>query len=198
MSLYIEPFLNNERYIGFLECKSIYNKWYGQGVFPKDYFHKIEGGYFTPEFDIIEDIESFIDCEVGNINFPVVIKPSKDSYGGKDVYFVNSKIEIKEIISQYSNLVVQEKIEQSELINVFNKDSVNTVRVCLYKDKAGRFHVINASIRMGVNGSLDNLSDGGIVCNINPTEKLNSYANDKHGKKYIKHPNSHFIFKDKV
>ncbi|MBO1531147.1 hypothetical protein J3492_07950 [Psychrobacter sp. F1192] len=190
--------MNDQSYTGFLEYKSIYNKWFGQGVFPKDFFHKIDGGYYSQNFVSIESIDGFIEETINETDFPIVIKPNKDSYGGKDVYFVNSINEMKEIINQHPNLVVQEKIEQSELINTFNKDSVNTVRVCLYKDKIGGFHVINASIRMGINGSLDNLSDGGIVCNINLSGKLNDYANDRYGKKYLKHPNSQFVFKDKV
>ncbi|WP_201618893.1 sugar-transfer associated ATP-grasp domain-containing protein [Psychrobacter maritimus] len=131
------------------------------------------------------------------IEFPIVIKPSKDSYGGADIYFVKNMDSIKKVINQHSNLVVQEKINQSELINLFNPDSVNTVRVCLYKDVYGKTHVLNTSIRMGKDGSLDNETAGGIVCNIKPTGFLNEYAVDKYGAKYLSHPNSNFIFKNK-
>ena len=94
-------------------------------------------------------------------------------------------------------LVIQEKLVQSELINNFNKDSINTVRVCIYKDRKGTVHLLNASIRMGKDGSLDNASAGGIVCNIKNDSSLNGYAVDKYARKYFKHPNSGFIFKNK-
>ncbi|OLF36411.1 MULTISPECIES: sugar-transfer associated ATP-grasp domain-containing protein [unclassified Psychrobacter] len=196
-SLYLERFLNNERNVGFLAHKSVYNKWFGRGIFPKDFFHKLDGSYYTYEFKAIDDIEAFIDKEIDDTDFPIVIKPNKDSYGGKDVYFVDSKEDIKEIIKQHPNLVVQEKIEQSELINAFNKDSINTVRVSLYKDKDNVVHMLNSGIRMGKDGSLDNVSDGGIVCSIKLNGILNKYATDIDETKYLSHPNSGFVFEGK-
>lgn len=197
LPLYIAPILNKDKRVYFLENKSIYNKWFGREVFPKDCFHKIDNKYFTCEFDVIEDIERSIDDTLCEADFPIVVKPNKDSYGGKDIYFVNSKGELKEVISQFEDLVVQEKLEQSELIDVFNDESINTVRVCIYKDNEGNYHIINANIRMGVSGSLDNLSDGGIVCNIKSDGTLNDYAHDRYAKKFFKHPNSNFVFKDR-
>lgn len=198
LSLYIEPNLNSEKRITFLENKSIYNKWFGKGVFPKDFFHKINNRYYTYDFSVIENIVEFIDNKIKETDFPIVIKPNKDTYGGKDIHFVNNKEAIKEIIEQYPNLVVQEKLEQSELLNVLNRDSVNTIRVCLYRDNNNVMQLLNASVRMGVDGSLDNLTNGGIVCNIKPSGLLNKYANDKNARKYLEHPNSGFIFEDKT
>ncbi|MEK6265506.1 MAG: ATP-grasp domain-containing protein [Clostridium sp.] len=195
--LYIEPHLNSERKLTFLENKSVYNKWFDPGIFPKDLFHKLNNSYYTHDFKIIKDIDLFIEEQVTVNDFPMVIKPNKNSYGGKDIYFVNSKEDIKKIIKDHPNLVVQEKIEQSKLLDVFNKGSVNTVRICLYKDKEGGVHLLNASIRMGINGSLDNTSAGGIVCYIKPSGMLNKYAFDKNLKKYLKHPNSDLVFEYK-
>ncbi|MBO1531148.1 hypothetical protein J3492_07955 [Psychrobacter sp. F1192] len=195
--LYIEYSLNRDRNINFLANKSVYNKWFGQGVFPKDFFHKVDGDYYSHDLILINNIDGFIEEMIDDTDFPIVIKPNKESYGGKDVYFVNSINEIKEIISQHPNLVVQEKIKQSELINIFNKDSVNTVRVCLYKDDDGVMHMLNASLRMGKDGSLDNMTDGGIVCNIKSDGTLNGYANDILATKYLSHPNSGYVFKNK-
>ncbi len=195
--LYIEYALNSEKSVHFLANKSIYNKWFNRGFFPKDFFHKMDNIFYTYDFQRIENIEEFIDSTISDNDFPVVIKPNKGSYGGKDIYFVDNKEDIKRIIVQYPHLVVQEKIEQSELINVFNEDSINTVRVCVYRDENSNMHVLNASIRMGKDGSLDNMTDGGIVCSIRSDGTLNDYANDILAKKYANHPNSGFIFKDK-
>lgn len=195
--LYIEPYLNNNRNVTFLENKSIYNKWFDKGIFPKDFFHKLNNKYFTYDFNIIDDIESFIDNEMDVTDFPVVVKPNKDSYGGKDIFFVENKEEVKKIIKDHSNLVVQEKLKQSELINVFNKDSINTIRVCLYKDNENTIQVLGSGLRMGVDGSLDNVSAGGILCPVRPDGFLNKYAFDKDVNKYLTHPNSGYIFADK-
>lgn len=194
-SLYFEPYLNNDKSVGFLQNKSIYNKWFGDSVFPIDFFHKIDSVYYDHSFEVIDNIKDFIN--ILDINFPVVVKPNKDSYGGADVYFLNNKDELKDVIKNHSNLVVQEKINQSELMDAFNRDSINTIRVCLYKDKKGIVHIINSSIRMGKDGSLDNETAGGIVCNIKSNGILNKYAVDKYAIKYFEHPNSGFLFENK-
>lgn len=195
--LYLEPFFNDDKSVDFLANKSVYNKWFDGKLFPKDFFHKMNNIYYTHCFDVIDSIEDFIDNNIVETDFPMVIKPNKDSYGGANIYFVNSKDEIKSIINQHSDLVIQEKIKQSELISHFNPDSINTIRVCLYKDEKDMVHVLNSSIRMGVDGGLDNETAGGIVCNIKPTGLLNTYAVDKYALKYFKHPNSGFVFENK-
>ncbi|MGE6481113.1 sugar-transfer associated ATP-grasp domain-containing protein [Psychrobacter namhaensis] len=196
-TLYFEPRLNKDESISFLQNKSIYNKWFGSRVFPKDYFHKIDGNYYTKNFKVIDNIEEYIEEHIDESELPVVIKPNRDSYGGENIYFVETKELIKEILIQHSDLVVQEKIKQSELINIFNPSSINTVRVCVYKDNSGNIFILNTSIRMGKDGSLDNETAGGIVCNIKKNGLLNSYAVDKYANKYTEHPNSKYIFKDK-
>ncbi|TNX86273.1 sugar-transfer associated ATP-grasp domain-containing protein [Acinetobacter radioresistens] len=196
-SLYFEPVFNKDKNVGYLQNKSIYNKWFDKGLFPKDYFHKINDIYYDSNFEIIENIENYIAKELtGNLIYPLVVKPNRDSYGGADVSFVNDLNSLISLIKDYKNLVVQEKIVQSELLNKFNADSINTVRVCLYRDKSGCIHILNTSLRMGKDGSLDNETAGGIVCNIKKNGILNEYAVDKYANKYTQHPNSNYIFKD--
>lgn len=193
--LYIEPKLNNNN-VTFLENKSLYNKWFDKGIFPKDYLHKIDNCYYDAELSLIKDVEGFIKDNIKESDLPLIIKPNKDSFGGKNIYSVADKSEISKILLNHSDLVVQEKIRQSDLINIFNRDSINSIRVCLYKDCNGLFNVINTSLRMGVNGSLDNVSAGGISCNISLLGVMNEYAVSKQGTKYYSHPNSAVIFKD--
>lgn len=194
--LYIEPQLNNDNSVTFLENKSLYNKWFDHGIFPKDYLHKIDNCYYNSNFELIQDIEKFVENNIKEVDLPLIIKPNKDSYGGANIYSVHSKSDILQILLKHSNLVVQEKIKQSELINQFNRDTINSIRVCLYKDCNGIFHVINTSLRMGVDGSLDNVSAGGISCNIKLLGVMNEYAVSKQGTKYFSHPNSGIVFKD--
>lgn len=196
-ALYIEPILNNDRSSSFLENKSIYNKWFDASIFPKDFFHKINNNYYTHDFNRIDNIEEYIGNQINDSDFPIVIKPSKDSFGGANIYFINTVEDVKKVIKKHPNLVVQEKIKQSELINEIIKDSINTIRVCLYKDKEDKIHVLNTNIRMGKDGSLDNETAGGIVCHIDSKGTLNGYAVDKHASKYFMHPNSKYVFEGK-
>lgn len=197
-ALRIEPYLNDNQAITFFENKSIYNKWFSTAIFPKSFFHKFDNTYYSSDFIIIDDINKFIDNEMSEDDFPVVIKPNKDTIGGTGVNFINDKEKAKSIIKEYPDLVVEEKIQQSELIANVNKGSVSTVRVTLYRDKEGVTHVLEANLRMGKDGSLDNEGSGGIACNINADGTLNDYATDRYANKYLEHPNSGFVFAGKT
>src|SRR5690606_34835100 len=129
--LYFEPYFNPRIESVFMENKNFYNKWFGSEYFPNDYFHKIDNVYYDGNLNKINHIEDYIDnC---NIDFPIVVKPSVDSFGGRDIYFIKNKFDLKELHPKFKNLVVQQKIQQSVLMNKFNSDSINTIRVCLIK-----------------------------------------------------------------
>ncbi|MEK6265505.1 MAG: hypothetical protein N2B06_12190, partial [Clostridium sp.] len=122
----------------------------------------------------------------------------KDTFCGTGVNFIKSKEALKSIIEKYSDLVVEEKLQQSELISNIAGNNVNTVRVTLYKDLEGSFHILETNIRMGKDGGLDNEGSGGIACNVNSEGNLNKYATDRYANKYLKHPNSGFVFEGRA
>ena len=190
----IEPYLNNNKELSFMSIKNIYEKWFDvSNVFPTSYFHKINNVYYDERFKVIEDIQSFLRHE--NLIYPLICKPSKDTGGGVGVKILYSLEEVNESLDSYENLVYQELIIQNEVIDSISS-GINSIRTCLYRTKNGKFKVLNNSIRFGVDGSLDNETAGGIVCNINEHGELNSYAVDKYCKKFIKHPNSNVVFSE--
>lgn len=192
----VEPMLNKKWNTSFLENKNYYNKWFGKDFFPNEYFHKIENVYYDGNLNMITvDIDDFISKQ--DFEFPIVVKPSVDSYGGKNIFFVKDKNELKEVIPKFSNLVIQEKLIQHDTISAIYKDSINSVRVCLYRSpKDGQVHFLSATMRFGMNGSLDNLSSGGIACFIKEDGFFDDYAVDIDAVKIYKHPNTNFVFKD--
>ncbi len=191
--LYFEPVLNKRNEISFLQNKSFYKKWFGDGVFPECFLFRIDGFFYDKELRKINDINSYLE-ELSLIKYPLVVKPTLDTLGGEGVVFVKDKIQLLNEILKTNDLIVQEKIIQSNLINKFYKDSISSVRVCLLKIN-GTQKVINISIRMGKNGSLDNITAGGMSCSISENGAFNWYAVDKIGTKYTEHPNTKVIFK---
>ncbi|MCK4081108.1 sugar-transfer associated ATP-grasp domain-containing protein [Acinetobacter radioresistens] len=194
----IEPGLNKYtvKESSFLAVKNIYEKWFRcNRYFPKSYFHKIDNVFYDNNYKIIEDIDNFIKNSV--INYPIVCKPSLGTAGGAGILFLKDLKELKESLNVYSNLIFQEKITQHKKIELIHS-GISSIRTCLYRDKSGNFKVLNNSIRFGVNGSLDNVSAGGISCNIDKDGKLNYYAVSKYCDKYIYHPNSKISFSDIV
>src|SRR5690625_3608867 len=99
----IERKLNPYKELSFFSVKNMYQKWFEEDdVFPRSYFHKIDNIYYDPEFSIIQNIGNYIDKI--ELQFPVLIKPSKDSSGGKGVKLLRDENELKQIIIEYQNI----------------------------------------------------------------------------------------------
>lgn len=190
-ALYVEPLLNNRTEVSFLQIKAFYNKWFGEGIFPSDYLFKINNEFYNPKFSKIIDIDSYINKL--DINFPVVIKPTLDTWGGANIYFTDNKADLLSICAKMPDIVIQEKIKQSPLIYRYYNDSISSVRVCIL-NLNGKIYILNNNLRMGRDGSLDNIGAGGMSCNISSQGFLNNFAVDKLGNKYFKHPNSSIVF----
>lgn len=190
----IEPYLNHYKEIHFLSVKNIYEKWFDKKhLFPISYFHKIDDIYYDNNFNIIEDIENFLDNE--HLIYPLICKPSMGTGGGVGVKLLYSLEEVKKSLGDYKSLVFQEKILQNDLIEKMSP-GINSIRTCLYRTEDGKFKVLNNSIRFGVDGSLDNETAGGIVCNINENGRLNKYAVSKYCEIFTQHPNSQSVFQE--
>lgn len=188
----IEPMLNPYKELSFFSTKNVYEKWFTNSeIFPETYFHKIGGIYYSRDFEIIDDLKKYL--QKIDLKLPCILKPSRETYGGANVKPIYSIEGLLSEVSNSNNLIAQEKIEQHEYLNRINP-SINSIRTCLYRTKSGKYKVINNSIRFGIDGGLDNLKAGGIVCNIDNNGVLNNYATDIKCRKYHKHPNSNIVF----
>jgi len=189
----IEPTLNNIASVDYMNYKSLYNRWHRGELFPSDYIHNIEGEWLDKDLNAI-DFKA-VKAVAEKLDYPVVVKPNKDSYGGKGVQFPSNSGELIEIIKDKENIIVQEKFKQHPFYNKYNTKGINSIRVNLYRSvKDKKWHVLNKTFRMGVGGSLDNETAGGIVSLINEEGNLNGFAVDKFGKKYLEHPDTKLPF----
>ncbi len=193
----IEPTLMSDDSVHFLSHKSFYNRWFSNGIFPRDIFHRINGQYLDSSLNPVSFDE--IKKQISDISYPVVLKPNKDSFGGKDVFFINNADTLTKVCGENRDFVVQEQIRQHEFFKKYNPVGLNTIRVYVYKSvKDDRYHVLNMAFRMGKGGSLDNETSGGIHTMINPGGRLNGYAVDKYGTRYEKHPDTGYNFDEVI
>ncbi|HLR36754.1 MAG TPA: sugar-transfer associated ATP-grasp domain-containing protein [Chitinophagaceae bacterium] len=193
----IEPTLVADESVHFLSHKSFYNRWFPDGVFPSDIFHNIDGQYLDSQLNPISFQE--LKRQAGSIVYPVVMKPNKDSFGGKDVFFIENVEDLINHCEKSDNFVVQEQLPQHAFFKKYNPVGLNTIRVYVYKSvKDNRPHILNMALRMGKGGSLDNLSTGGIQTMIRKDGSLNGYAVDKYGTKYAEHPDSGYSFDEMI
>lgn len=140
----IEPKLNPFKELSIFDVKNVYERWfYGSSVFPESYFHKIDGVFYDADFSIIPQFSEWI--ESFSLNFPLIMKPSLDTYGGAGVTVVNNKNELVRFISSHKHAVCQELILQNDYLTQVNP-GINSIRTCLYRTQNGLFEVINNSI----------------------------------------------------
>lgn len=190
----IEPRLNTYKELFFFDIKNVYEKWFEwDKTFPQAYFHKIDDTYYNSKMQYIQDIDSFL--KKAEITYPIIIKPSKDTQGGSGVEKVYNFSSLIDKMKVGKHLVFQELIVQNDYLNSINP-GINSIRTCLYRSEGEGFKVLNNSIRFGVDGKLDNLTAGGIVCSINEDGTLNEYAVNKFAVKFVEHPNSKIRFSD--
>jgi|WetSurSiteA1Bulk_404760.scaffolds.fasta_scaffold01495_2 hypothetical protein len=193
----IEPTLNQTSSVEYLTYKSFYNRWFPGNIFPIDYIHNVDGEWLDNNWNpiTIDDVTTI----AKKLVYPVVLKPNRDSFGGKGIYFPKDAEELLSMAKKSKNFLVQEKIIQHPFFEQFNKQCLNTLRVYVYRSVSDNLlHIVNIVLRMGLGGSLDNETAGGIITMIRKNGVLNGFAVDKYGKKYFVHPDTGVDFNQKI
>ena len=189
----IEPRLNRVDWAPFFSHKSFCSHFFAPDLFPETYFHRTGGDYFDRTGRPIDSAD--IGALAQDLPYPLVCKPSTDTFGGKGVSFPRDAEELRARLAAPGDVVVQAIVRQHPFLDEFNRHGLNTLRVYTYRSvTTGVVHVLHAALRMGRNGSLDNETAGGIVCYVHPNGRLHDYAVDKHGKKFAAHPDTGIAF----
>ncbi|WP_158607387.1 sugar-transfer associated ATP-grasp domain-containing protein [Rhodohalobacter sp. SW132] len=183
----IEPTLNRHPEAHYLGHKSFYNRWFNSGIFPKDLLHIVKGELLDNEYHTVsaDEISTFIQ----NFEYPVVMKPNQETWGGNNIQFVQAPEELLSLVRSSQDAVIQEKIPQHPELSRYHPPSLNTVRVYLYRSVTdNKVHLLHAVLRTGNNTPVDNVTAGGLVSLINQNGYLHGYALDLYGGKHTNHP----------
>jgi hypothetical protein len=184
----VEQVLNRDSMCRFLSHKSAYNRWFRDMPFPTVYLHQVDGVLLSSEYEVITREQA--DGILAGIEYPVVFKLSR-SAGGRGVVFCRDRNELSEHTGTAKDFVVQAKVRPHPFFLKFNDYGLNTLRVCTYRSFSdGDVHVLNAAMRIGRAGGLDNETQGGIVRFVREDGTLNTYGVDKYGQKFTRHPDS--------
>ncbi len=199
----VDPYFNNWETAKHLDNKCFYDKWYFNGEnIPKTLAKCANGMWMLPqdgEFCFVskEQAYSYIsqqDC---------CVKKAAMSVGGKGIYKITKGTPVDEVAKRLdllgSEIIVQEIVKQSDVMNKLNPHSVNTVRVLSFLNKDGSVTVYSSIVRMGVDDSfVDNASSGGITCGIDADGRLKSVAYANSGTRYDNHPTTGLKFDEIV
>ena len=206
----LEPCFNEMNYAWVIADKCFYDKRFDSRLLPETILRNIGGDFLDADYNILTFAKAKALLESQRRD--LVIKPSIDSGGGRNVVIVRyrdgrhltedgAKFSLEEIQSQWRrNYIVQERMVQHSFFSDFNPASVNTIRVFTYRSPLSEdVVVLKTLLRMGV-GELhvDNQNAGGISVGIRANGTLNSYACSKLGNKHLQHPSTHTTFANKT
>ena len=156
------------------------------------------GEYFKRDIVSIvskEDFPVFADYVAKHPTF--VCKPLNDSLGrGVSLETVDPEGDLEAqfsaLLKDKMTFLMEERIIPSEKMSVFNKDSLNTVRLIVWYDGENAIPV-GSFFRTGRPGSfVDNAGAGGVFASVDYEKGvLNSCGADEKGRLYEEHPDSH-------
>jgi len=174
----IETRLNEGAYVWALADKNLLDRLFPDVKQPETVIKNINGMYFAND-EIIEFNEAIEICKG---NYPMFIKPTNDTGGGKNVKSFTSKngiidddeCTIEELLNRYDkNFIIQKKVQQHELLAVLNPTSLNTFRVMSYL-RGNEVIILSVIVRIGRKGAItDNSTTGGISCGVRDDGRLN-------------------------
>ena len=170
--------------------KAMFKKLYPEIKQPTTIVLNMNGLFYDENYNLITLEDAYKLVQKYN---RIVIKPTRDSGGGKNVRIVEinnfDDEDCIKLFNEYNkDYIVQVPIKQHPQLAALHPESVNTIRIMSMFDN-GEVTILSAIVRMGVGDSrVDNECSGGINCGIDEYGHLSSIAYDGSGKKYKRHP----------
>ena len=194
----------NQRKLGYgFNDKNNYSLIFPGIKQPKTVVRKIGGLLFDEEYRQI-DLESAM--ALLSMRAEVIVKPSQESGGGRDIKFYDTKAESDDLRNVLldkceNNIIIQDIVKQHHELAKMHPQSLNTVRIYTLMLEDG-VHVLSASLRMGANDSrIDNVTaSAGIIAGIKENGELKdcAYFDMASGKKTDRHPQGMLLSEIKV
>ncbi|MCH5228539.1 MAG: hypothetical protein J1F12_00910 [Muribaculaceae bacterium] len=206
----ISDFLNEKKYIPLYQDKNLFDKFL-PGMLPQTIIRKIDNHFYNDKYKKIDLNNSKLDEILKESNFEtIVVKETIETDSGRGVkifnknsnnIFIDKELNILDFnyLNNLSNdIIIQEGVKQHKVLSNLCKSSINTIRIATYKSiKDDEIKILSSVIRIGHEGSpVDNLHQGGCMVRINDDGKLNKYAVNQYGQKFLKHNNIDFEKQD--
>jgi hypothetical protein len=177
----IVPFFNDLSMSKAYADKNLTDRLFPDVLQPRTIIKNING-YFYSNHSPVNRNKAIEICQ----NLPdAVIKAAIDSAQGKSVirFSATNGItnrdgkSVKELFDLYKkNYIVQEAIQQHPILSSLNPTSLNTIRLTTFRKKEDAV-VLTSLLRMGrKNATVDNVSAGGIYCEIDRDGKMKKFA----------------------
>ena len=185
----IDLFFSSPRRCHILDDKNLYDLFYNDVEMPKTIIRKINGELFDHEYHLITFEQALEACRQAETGIGKVARQSCGGYGIRFLDFTTcTDEEIKKYLQTYEDFIVQEIIQQHEFFNNIHANSINSIRIMTLFLK-GEVIIVSSILRMGSGGArVDNASNGGLFCAINPDGTLMEHGHYTDGRKCYQHP----------
>lgn len=192
----------SDKVIYMTMAKKVGRKLHDEQLEDKYNFYLIAKDYFKRKAILVstyKDFASFVDfC----MRFhDIIIKPVHSACGhGIYVAHIHSEEEARlafeKMVSDEDEMIVEELIQQSEEMAVWNSSSVNTIRISSFLSGA-KFSILCPFMRTGRKGVVvDNAGQGGLFAAVDAdTGLVITDAKDERCNVYKEHPDSHVTYK---
>lgn len=173
----IEPKLNRTSFTEALADKNLLSNIFEDINQPETVVKNVNGFYYSSE-DLVSKEKAQEKCESQKL----IIKPTIDTGGGKNVLIFNTKngetdyknLNIEKLFKEYGkDFIVQKIVSQHPKMEQLNSTSLNTFRVMSFLSGVD-IKILSIIVRMGKEGSItDNSTTGGLSCGVNEDGSLN-------------------------
>ncbi|MBR8537492.1 hypothetical protein KDU71_18125 [Carboxylicivirga sediminis] len=188
----IEPVINNKQVSHAYADKALYDRLLGshKKLLPVTLLKNVNGIFFDGLGNQVADPEKQIQSFITNEE-KLLVKPSIDSWGGRDVYVFyknngrftlknkDTELTLKWLLRKFEkDFVIQQVLKQHPFYRQFNESSFNTFRVFTYRSVAdNKLHLLHVALRIGKPDSeVDNIKMGGTAIVVKPSGELNDFA----------------------
>jgi len=168
----LEPCLNDYRMAVGLTDKNYFTRLFKGIKHPETVIKNINGVFYDYDENVLNEKQATNRC---NQYKNLIIKPSTDSFGGKNIIVFNLKEgtsdyknqTIEQVLRSYNkNYIIQSFLKQNKSMKSLNPTSVNTLRIIsLFWNN--QVHILHSIVRIGrIDSYIDNTGQGGIFCQI--------------------------------
>lgn len=176
----------NNQIVKKFNDKSSFYKFENKIEFNKLFDKYLKRNWMFLTEDNYSDFESFF-----KENISIIVKPI-DGEGGNGIekFIYSPNTDCKELYNKLlenNQLLIEECIKQHDKMNVLYDKSVNTIRMFTFY-KNGESYFLQAILKIGNGGVIDNFSSGGMYTYISSDGDVYVEAIDKDDNIYFKHP----------